>query len=257
VHRVRGKRLGLASLQASLRGIAAAAMLGGLLLAGCATSPPATYYTPFTGLRISAAVLFAGYTCGVGPGQVYAYIAVVSDATETGPQPTGLPIANRYACTADGAFQNLPGSGFYNVSIYAYDRAAFPAELACMSGNCALPPTMPSQLGNPTWTTTCTGVVEEGQNALVQCQPLTPTSVSATPDASVAADDGGVADATAADATLAADGAADASVDTGETGTVDGGASTDDGGTDDGSDGGVDIPDSADASDAPNGADGT
>jgi hypothetical protein len=229
-------------------------MLGGLLLAGCPASPPATYYTPFTGLRISAAVLFSGYTCGVGPGQVYAYVAVVSDAAETGPQPTGLPIANAYACSADGAFQNLPGSGFYNVSIYAYDRAAFPAELACTSDSCARPPTMPSQLGNPTWTTTCTGVVEAGQNALVQCQPLAPPSGSAVPDASVPPDDSGVADAAAVDATVAADGAADASVDTGEAGTVDGGAGTDDGGTDDGSDGGAGTPDSADASDAPSDA---
>ncbi len=208
--RVGTPRLGIAG--AALFG---AALLGGVLLtAGCQTSAPATLYTPYTGLRISSASLFAGYTCGLGPGQVYAYVAVVSDANASATQqPAGLPIANVYPCGSDGAFQNLPGSGSYNVIIYVYDREAFPAELACMPGSCALPPA--SELGNPTWTTSCSGVVEASQNELVLCGNLTPGPTATMPEAGVSpsGDDGG-ADATIADA--ATGDVTDATIDAGD-----------------------------------------
>jgi hypothetical protein len=267
VHHVRGMRLGLVSLEANLRAIAGAAMLGGVLLTGCPASPAATFYTPYTGIRISSAALFAGYTCGVGPGQAYAYLAVVSDAAEGGPQPAGLPVANVYACGDDGAFQNLPGSGFYNVSIYAYDFASYPAGLGCAPGTCALMlPLKAAQVGTPTWETTCSGIEEPSQNALVQCIPLPPPGLAAMPDASVPPSDVGADDATtvdAGDATTGADGMADATLDGGATeaaadAAVDGATGTDDGGMGDGGDGATDTTDSAGTSDAPDGTpDGT
>jgi hypothetical protein len=141
-------------------------------LASCANSTTTTLYTPFTGLLISAPTLFAGHTCGMGPGQIVAYAAVVSDMrAEGGPQPVGLPTANVYACKDDAEFQNLPGSGFYQVQIYAYTKASLPVDLACAPAACA-PPTASADFGTPTWTTTCTGVQEAGDNALVQCLPL-------------------------------------------------------------------------------------
>lgn len=247
------------------RGMAGAARSGSALLgaallsAACVTSPPLMLYTPYTGLRISSAALFAGYTCGLAPGQVYAYVAVVSDASDAGPQPAGLPIANTYSCQDNGAFQNLPGSGSYNVSIYAYDRDAFPAQLVCKPESCALPPTMASQLGNPTWTTTCFGVVEASQNELVLCQPLTPTAAAASPEAGTSpSPEAGAADATTTDAAtgdaMTGDGALTdgAGAADGADGMGDGAVTTEggdiDGGSADGADG-ADATEDADASD--------
>jgi hypothetical protein len=245
----------------AVAGFAAAATLGAAILgAGCTSSTAASFYTPYTGIRISSAVVFAGKTCGVGRGQVYAYVAVVSEAIDSGPQPSGLPVANVYACGADGAFQNLPGDGVYSVSIYAYDFASYPgdaAELGCLPGACLLmgSPTS-AQLGNPTWTTTCMGIQVDFQNPLVYCQPLTPTSNATMPDASLApesdgGDGGGAGDAGAVDATLGGDGGtADATVDASDGSTDGGGTDIDGGGSDDSDGGPADSADTADAADA-------
>jgi hypothetical protein len=187
---------------------ASAVFVAGLVycLASCANSTTTTLYTPFTGLLISAPTLFAGYTCGVGAGQIFAYAAVVSDMGTDGPQPTGLPTANVYACKDDAEFQNLPGSGFYRVRIYAYSKAAFPADLACAPNACA-PPTAASDFSTATWTTTCTGSQESGDNALVQCSPLRAASAGAE-DANGSAQSDAGAGTAVTDAMNAPDGGA-------------------------------------------------
>ncbi len=191
---------------------ASAVFVGGLVycLASCANSTTTTLYTPFTGLLISAPALFAGYTCGDGAGQVFAYVAVVSDMGTDGPQPTGLPTANVYACKDDAEFQNLPGSGSYRVRIYAFSKASFPADLACAPNACA-PPSPASDFSTATWTTTCTGSQESGDNALVQCDPLHAANAGsddASADASGSVQSDADASAAVTDAMNVPDGAA-------------------------------------------------
>lgn len=171
-----------------------------------------TPYTPFTGIRVAAGPLFAGYACGLGPGQIYKYAVIVrAGATDGAPASADIVAANVYDCDTDAAFQNLPGSGTYSVQIDAYDAASFPSDLACTVTACA-PPTAGTDFGTPTWTTTCTATQEQGDNSLVVCSPLLVAGVGvnmgvgadaateASVDAAVAGGDAGAFEAGALDA---------------------------------------------------------
>jgi hypothetical protein len=195
------------------------------LLAGCPSAATTTAYTPITGILIRASELTAGFGCGTDPGQVYAYAALLSYETEAGLEPPQFSIVAQ--CFADGQFSNLPpgpdGSLSFDVMIYAWDQASFPAALQCFPPTSSNPnaasPCPGDDVGNvldsqrlsvPNWKTTCTATQQPGVSVLAVCAPLTPTG-------SAVGNDGGLADA-AGDVTGGDGGLGDATGDTAETG---------------------------------------
>jgi hypothetical protein len=210
--------------------LGAAATVG---LAGCPSAATSTTYTPVTGILIRSATLVAGHGCGTGPGQVYRYAALLSYADEAG-APIGPPVySGVFDCFADGLFSNLTGSdaGDYNfsVEIDAWDVADFPSILACPTGAGTGPEPCPgddpatvtSNLGTPTWTTSCLAAQYSGVSSLAACQPLVAGAGDAgTGDASTS-DSGGSSDAAASgDAVAGEAGEAGNASDAGDAGNV-------------------------------------
>lgn len=208
---------------------------------GCNSTPATATYTPYQGLNIDTSSLVAPYGCGMGPGQVYRYVATIAlapaipDASDAARSDGGSAIdagpaqalaTGVFDCFADGVFEGLsPGS--FVVTIDAFTFAESEAVgLACdaEASPCA-PPALDAGAAIPgySWTTTCTATVEAGASVVAQCGPLeAPTA--AISEAGSAADSG--SDATAAgdssvDATAAADGPF------GDTSTVADGAASD------------------------------
>jgi hypothetical protein len=261
---MRGFRAVYIGLALAGLGAAAAGAFG-----GCVATTSAVLYTPITGVVIESSQLVAGHGCGMGPDQVYAYVAVLADiyAPDSGfkggtPFDGGIVSNSPFQsivvpCYSDGILSNLQppdGASFdFQVYIYAYNYESFPAALACTpprpTGGCpgdildattagpatdaGIPPRYP-----PNWTTTCTATEQEGIPVLADCNPLEP--VDAGSDGGD--DGGGSTDGSATDGS-AADG-----------GSVDGSA---DGGTDGGgpADGGADgAPEAAGGEDGGDGA---
>ena len=232
-------------------GLLAAA--GPTALAACTSSTTPTTFTPITGIEIASAALVAGFGCGMGPGQVYRYAAVVTyqnglGAGEAGAPVTqsGVPLTNVFDCFADGVFENLPssdaGSLTFKVAIFAYSfndygAAGLPASVGCPpvpdAGNCtpSSQPVTPGQERLATLTTTCTATQQAGTPVIAVCLPLVenPARSFEIGDASADAAREGAADA-APDATITAP---DASTDGGMVSpdaAADGGATSPDGG---------------------------
>src|SRR5258708_29252921 len=94
-------------------------------LTGCPSVTTTTGYTPITGIVIRSSALVAGYGCGTGPNQVYAYAALVAVASNA--KPTVPILGSVFTCFTDGVFENLNpsdgGSLDFAVSIFAYDKA--------------------------------------------------------------------------------------------------------------------------------------
>lgn len=201
------RRKALAVLVVAPLAVAAAGVL-----AGCPAAATTTAYTPITGILIRSSSLVAGYGCGTGDDQVYAYAAflkyVDGDAGATGP----VVYSGVFDCYSDGIFSNLPtddaGSLSFSVKIVAWNQASFPAALDCdasaSEGDAGFircpgdtPDAAMSEEGTPNWTTTCTATQESGVSVLAVCAPLT------TPDGG---SDAGTGDASAeADAPTAGD----------------------------------------------------
>ena len=176
------------------------------VLAGCPAAATTTAYTPITGILIRSSSLVAGYGCGTGDDQVYAYAAflkyVDGDAGATGP----VVYSGVFDCYSDGIFSNLPtddaGSLSFSLTIVAWNQASFPAALACGPGEVGeagfttcpgdSPDTLVNDEGTPTWITTCTAKQESGVSVLAVCTPLAPTGAAAndagTGDAGAEAD---------------------------------------------------------------------
>jgi hypothetical protein len=193
--------------------------LAACVLGGCASSGNSATYTPITGILIRASELTAGFGCGTDPGEVYAYAALLSYSTDAStPQPPVFSLVN--LCFADGQFSNLPagvdGSLSFDVTVYAWDQASFPAALQCFPPTPANPSAaypcpgdvVPNVLdaadggttnqGRPNWSTTCTATQQPGVSVIAVCAPLTPTGGAVGNDgglADAAGGDGGVADA--------------------------------------------------------------
>lgn len=196
------KRAVWVAASAGLLGIAAACAFG-----GCTNNVTALAYTPITGVVVRSQDLVAGHGCGMGPGQVYAYVVVLSQQNAK-----DFPeISTVVSCYTDAVLSNLPyDAGLnpapdaamfaYDLTIYAYNYASFPPELACtpplISSRCpgdnpdaatlpatgvgdgGIPPRYP-----PTWTTTCTASEYAGEPMLANCKPLEPTAASGATDA--------------------------------------------------------------------------
>jgi hypothetical protein len=187
---------------AGLLGITAACAFG-----GCTNNVTALAYTPITGVVIHSQDLVAGHGCGMGPGQVYAYVAVLSQQN----MPDVPEVSTVVNCYTDGVLSNLgydagahpaPDAAMfaYYLHIYAYDYASFPPSLACTppiangvcpgdnpdattlaaqsGGEAGIPPRYP-----PTWTTTCTANEYAGEPMLANCKPLEPTAAAEAKDA--------------------------------------------------------------------------
>jgi hypothetical protein len=175
-------------------------------LAGCPNTASTSIYTPPTGIQIDSQELVAGIGCGSGPGQVYAYAAVVTQVTDAGPPFVTSAVSN---CFSNPVIENLPspdgGNTVYSIAIYAYDSAAFPAALggcdslaltsACPGDDAAVVKRYESKA---TWTTTCTATQSQGVPQFAVCGELEP------PDGG--AGDGG----DAGDSGVTPDGAGDA-----------------------------------------------
>jgi hypothetical protein len=152
------------------------------LLAGCPATATTAPYTPITGILVRSSSLVAGHGCGAGPDQVYKYAALLSYADGAGGE--GAPVySGVFDCFTDGIFSNLPsseaGSLDFALTIYAWDRAAFPGALQCPadpSNPCPGddPATVLSNAGSPTWTASCSATQQSGISVVAVCGPLQP-----------------------------------------------------------------------------------
>jgi hypothetical protein len=153
-----------------------------IAFAGCATNGPATAYTPITGIQISAADIVAGHGCGGRIGQIYKYAAVVAYPTDGGAASTPLT-SGVFDCFADGIFSNLPvldgGYQLFDVSIYAYDQASFPAALDCPSSTVHCPGDDAGAVAPweaaANWTASCTASEYQGVTTIASCEALSPS----------------------------------------------------------------------------------
>jgi hypothetical protein len=244
----------------SLSTCAALACLGN---PGCNSTPATPTYTPYQGVNIDTSSLVAPYGCGMGPGQVYRYVATIAlvpsgpDASDAARDDGGSGVdagpakalaTGVFDCFADGVFEGL-SAGSFVLTIDAFTFAESEAVgIACdaEASPCA-PPALDAgaAIAGYSWTTTCTATVETGASVVAQCGPLeAPTA--AIREAGLAAADGPFGDTSvvaagdASDATVAGDSSGDSAA-----GAEDAGAS-EDAGTD-GSDAGVAAPSDAGA----------
>jgi hypothetical protein len=204
------KGLGQVSVKASKRVLCVAASAGLLGLAaacafgGCTNNVTVLAYTPITGVQIRSQDLVAGHGCGTGPGQVYAYVVVLTQ-DESRNVPEYSTVVN---CYSDGVLSNLAseaGTYAYFLYIYAYDYASFPKSLACTppltNSSCpgdnvdaailAVKAAGDAGIAPPTWTTTCTAHEYGGEPMLAHCGPLQPTAPAEASDAGAEASDAG------------------------------------------------------------------
>src|SRR5215472_3860391 len=83
--------------------------------------------TPTTGIVVRSDTLVAGYGCGVGPNEVYKYVAVIVEPDASGAPNGPVVAAQVYDCFADATFVSLnasdSGSLTFDVLVYAYDKA--------------------------------------------------------------------------------------------------------------------------------------
>jgi|SRR5215472_3771985 len=145
--------------------------------------------TPTTAIVVRSDTLVAGYGCGVGPGQVYKYAAVVVEPDASGNPSGPIVAAQVFDCFADGTFVSLnpsdSGSLTFFVLVYAYDKTQYDADEA------AAMPTFESAVGAAnsshvndfpqipaTWTTSCTATQQANVEVLALCGPLTPAGQS-------------------------------------------------------------------------------
>jgi hypothetical protein len=227
-----------------LRSGAALALCGAAL--GCQSSTAAPPYTPYQGITIDSAALVAPYGCGMGPTQVYRYVATVAYApgpanvfgaaslaplpesfidaasgfhqiglfTFGGPQP--VLASGTFDCFADAVFEGLPAPpGTFVLTVYAFTYAeGVEAGLACDSAPC-VPPVIDAGtvISGFSWTTTCTATEEAADSVVAQCDPLhTPADAGADAAAQMPGSDAGTVDAATVDAATVDAAAVDAEI---------------------------------------------
>jgi hypothetical protein len=172
-------------------------------LAGCTQSSATTFYTPITGIQVRASDVTSGHGCGLGTGQVYKYVALVSNADDDAGRPPFT--SGVFDCFADGLFSNLSslvdgGDSRFRVDVYEYDSCAFPCKkLACAQVVCpcdggvapAGPATCPgddaavaSQVvatAPANWRATCTATEAAGITSIATCVTVEPNDSDASP----------------------------------------------------------------------------
>jgi len=180
----------------------APAVLLAVASAACSETGTTSAYTPYTGVNIDSTALVAPFGCGTGAGQVYRYLAVINyepladaGADAAVPSAPGLPAAAVVDCFANGVFENLPfpssslSSYEFAITIYAYDFASLPQELACGTAPCVPDGGAVQMAGmSANWTTSCVVTEEVGASLFAVCGALVPSeaNVPQVPDASVA-----------------------------------------------------------------------
>jgi len=196
----------------SLSALAASAVVA-CASVGCGSSAAVLPYTPYQGLNIDSASLVAPFGCGMGPGQVYRYVASVSELPAT-PDASDASDASRLAdagrdasdagrvsdagagqvlatgvfdCFYDGVFEGLPPPpASFAVVIYAFTFAeSAEAGIACDSeASPCVPPEVDAgaAFSGYSWTTTCTATEEAAASVFALCNPLQ-ASGAASPDA--------------------------------------------------------------------------
>jgi hypothetical protein len=188
-----------------------AALALGMAGLGCQASAAALVYTPYQGVNIDSSSLVAPYGCGMGPGQVYRYVATLvnvpivdggdaSDASGADAGPGTILTTGVFDCFADGVFQGTPPApATFALTIYALTYSeSVAAGLACdPEASPCVPPELDAgaQVAGYSWTTTCTASAETSASVTAQCGPLLPSSADAGTDAG--ADAGTDADADA------------------------------------------------------------
>jgi hypothetical protein len=206
----------------SLSTCAVLACLGG---AGCNSTPATATYTPYQGVNIDTSSLVAPYGCGMGPGQVYRYVATIAlapgvpDASDAARSDGGSGIdagpakalaTGVFDCFADGVFEGLsPGSFVLTIDAFTFAESEA-VGLACdaEASPCA-PPELDAgaPISGYSWTTTCTATVEAGASVVAQCGPLeAPTAAISDGSATDSSSDSSAAGDSSVDATAAADG---------------------------------------------------
>jgi hypothetical protein len=185
--------------RASLSALAASAVVA-CVSAGCDSSTAVLSYTPYQGINIDSASLVAPFGCGTGPGQVYRYVAAVSELPAT-PDASDASDASRLAdagagqvlatgvfdCFYDGVFEGLPPPpASFGVVIYAFTFAeSAEAGIACDSeASPCVPPQVDAgaTFSGYSWTTTCTVTEETAASVYAFCNPLQAPG-AASPDA--------------------------------------------------------------------------
>jgi hypothetical protein len=217
---------------------------------GCGSSAAVPPYTPYQGINIDSESLVAPFGCGMGPGQVYRYVASVSELPATpdasdasgasrladaGPDASHAGIVSAagagqvlatgvFDCFYNGVFEGLPPPpASFAVVIYAFTFAeSAEAGIACDSeASPCVPPQVDAgaAFSGYSWTTTCTATEEASDSVFALCNPLQAPG-AASPDAGANAS---LDAAASADATSEAAASVDASFDA----TVSVGASPD------------------------------
>src|SRR5580698_7427354 len=128
-HADRRSRDGTRARMMRLGSLAALAL--GMAGLGCQASAAALVYTPYQGVNIDSSSLVAPYGCGMGPGQVYRYVATLvnvpivdggdaSDASRADAGPGTILTTGVFDCFADGVFQGTPPApATFALTIYA------------------------------------------------------------------------------------------------------------------------------------------
>jgi hypothetical protein len=180
---------------------------------GCGSSAAVPPYTPYQGINIDSASLVAPFGCGMGPGQVYRYVASVSelpaipdasdaanaslladagrDASDAGrvsEAGAGQVLATGvFDCFYNGVLEGLPPPpASFAVVIYAFTFAeSAEAGIACDSeASPCVPPQVDAgaAFSGYSWTTTCTATEEASDSVFALCNPLQAPG-AASPDA--------------------------------------------------------------------------
>jgi hypothetical protein len=212
-----------------------------LAVVGCTSSATTLPYTPYTGVDIVVADVFAGVGCGTQDDQVFRYAVVLSDpstgdagAPSLVPLPDGgAPVwASVFSCFTNGAFASITtapnGGPVVQAWIYAFDQADYQAAQAVDSELACLDPTCPLSVAGvdallktqSTFVATCTATPESGDHVLTICGRLQAAQV---------ASDAGADSGEDSSADSATDSSADSGANPGEDATLDSSA---DGGID-------------------------
>lgn len=178
---------------------------------GCQASAAALVYTPYQGVNIDSSSLVAPYGCGMGPGQVYRYVATLvnvpivdggdaSDASRADAGPGTILTTGVFDCFADGVFQGTPPApASFALTIYALTYPeSVAAGLACdPEARPCVPPELDAgaQVTGYSWTTTCTASAATSASVTAQCGPLLPPGADADADAGAGTDADAGADA--------------------------------------------------------------
>ncbi len=179
---------------------------------GCQASAAARPNTPSQGVNFDSSSLVARYGCGMGPGQVYRYVATLvevpivdggdaSNASHVDAGPGTILATGVFDCFADGVFQGTPPApATFALTVYALTYPeTVAAGLAC---DPEASPCVPPELDAGTlvtgysWQTTCTANAETSASVTAQCSPLLPPASAGT-DAGTDADAGPGMDADA------------------------------------------------------------